>query len=362
MDIQVTKGRVMMLKDGGWLCGIVMGFLFSGCDGGSGSSTDNSSGGGVPPPVNAAPVVNAGEDIVIGGLADAELKGVATDDGSIVSYLWQQVSGADVVLSGADSAIARLTSPAITDDEVLTFTLTVTDNGGLSSRDTITVAISPGATIDLSTFTDPALARCIAGYNWTYVYQAKDLSCFNKGLQSLEGIGQLTALNSLDLSNNPIKNFDVLSDLSALKTLFLNSTSFTDVGVLSNLTSLTDLFLEGNQITDITPLSHLRSLAQLYLEGNQITDITPLSHLISLSTLYLADNQITDIAPLSKLTSLVELYLNNNQIVGITPLRDLTNLSFLTLRGNESILCGAVGELSLLLDDGSIYMSRCGFN
>ena len=71
-------------------------------------------------------------------------------DGSIVSYSWEQLSGIDVTLADQDTAIATFTTPVIdTDQEVLTFQLTVTDDDGLESTDTINVVILPLSSTEL---------------------------------------------------------------------------------------------------------------------------------------------------------------------------------------------------------------------
>ena len=63
-------------------------------------------------------------------------------DGTIVSYLWQQVSGTSVAINNSDQTNAGFTAPDIDQDEVLTFSLTVTDNNGASSSDNVSITIN----------------------------------------------------------------------------------------------------------------------------------------------------------------------------------------------------------------------------
>ena len=86
--------------------------------------------------VNQPPVANAGPDQTVRANALVTLNGSGSSDpdGGIASYQWQQMSGPTVQLS--DSAVV---TPTFTAPDVgkagtsLTFRLTVTDNGGLTS-------------------------------------------------------------------------------------------------------------------------------------------------------------------------------------------------------------------------------------
>ena len=93
-------------------------------------------------PVNNKPVANAGTDTIIALPANkANLSGAGSydTDGSIISYQWRQIAGpaaatilnAGVVSTEAGNLIAGLYS----------FELTVTDNMGLKSSDTVTVDV-----------------------------------------------------------------------------------------------------------------------------------------------------------------------------------------------------------------------------
>ena len=100
----------------------------------------------VPPP-NELPVVNAGVDQTVDEGTIVVLSGKASDsDGTIVSYAWIQVEDmaddatddtaddATVLLIGADSRIAIFSAPDVSEDEILTFRLTVTDNDGAQGQ------------------------------------------------------------------------------------------------------------------------------------------------------------------------------------------------------------------------------------
>jgi hypothetical protein len=93
---------------------------------------------------NLPPVANAGADIIAGGGQQVVLSGTASSDpdGTIVSWLWVQDSGPTVVMTGANTPAMTFTAPpASATPVILTFALTVTDNGGLYTFDTVTVTV-----------------------------------------------------------------------------------------------------------------------------------------------------------------------------------------------------------------------------
>lgn len=95
------------------------------------------------PPPNTPPSANAGTDQSVKPGAGVQLDGSASSDadGTIVSYAWTQLGGVSVSLAGADSAAPSFTAPMLQGPEVLSFRLTVTDNGGLSASDDVQVTV-----------------------------------------------------------------------------------------------------------------------------------------------------------------------------------------------------------------------------
>lgn len=96
----------------------------------------------VSAPVNQAPVANAGTNRTITLPANSvNLTGSGTDaDGTIASYLWQQVSGPST------STLSATNTPGITVSNlqagIYTFRLTVTDNDGATGTDLMTVTVN----------------------------------------------------------------------------------------------------------------------------------------------------------------------------------------------------------------------------
>lgn len=107
----------------------------------------SSSGGTVPPttPTNQSPVANAGRDLTVRSDSTVRLAGSqSTDaDDGIASYQWRQISGTSVRLSGATTANASFRAPSVgSRGATLTFELTVEDEAGQNSSDTVTVKVS----------------------------------------------------------------------------------------------------------------------------------------------------------------------------------------------------------------------------
>ncbi|WNG59964.1 hypothetical protein F0U59_38520 [Archangium gephyra] len=91
--------------------------------------------------VNRAPTVNAGVAGVVNERATHTLMGSSTDaDGDVLAYRWAQTAGTPVALSNADKLTASFVAPELTLDELLTFSLTVTD-GRESVSSTVNVTV-----------------------------------------------------------------------------------------------------------------------------------------------------------------------------------------------------------------------------
>jgi hypothetical protein len=92
----------------------------------------------------AAPQAVSGNDFSANATTEVTLNGSdsSDSDGSIVSYVWKQTSGSyNVDIIDDDSSIATFTAPDVTADAQLTFELTVTDNDGGISSDSIEATI-----------------------------------------------------------------------------------------------------------------------------------------------------------------------------------------------------------------------------
>lgn len=93
---------------------------------------------------NNNPVITFNQPLLyVEELVEVQLKSTAFDsDGFITSYSWQQISGVSVELSGVDSNVLSFTTPDVTSDEVLIFSLRVTDNDGAITTKNISVFVN----------------------------------------------------------------------------------------------------------------------------------------------------------------------------------------------------------------------------
>ena len=93
---------------------------------------------------NQSPVADAGQDQTISAIATATLDGSGSSDsdGSIASFSWTQTAGPSVTLTGADTATASFTAPAVGASTTLDFELTVTDNDGATASDTVQITVA----------------------------------------------------------------------------------------------------------------------------------------------------------------------------------------------------------------------------
>ena len=94
---------------------------------------------------NEAPTADAGADQTgVAMSATVTLAGSGTDPdaGDTLAYAWTQPGGGSVTLSGAATATATFDAPGgLTEDTTLVFALTVTDAGGLSHQDQVSVTV-----------------------------------------------------------------------------------------------------------------------------------------------------------------------------------------------------------------------------
>ncbi|MEM9599649.1 MAG: PKD domain-containing protein [Pseudomonadota bacterium] len=94
-------------------------------------------------PANVGPTADAGATQTVDGATPVTLNGSGSvdGDGDMLTYVWTQVSGPAVTLTGANTAAPTFTAPAKTNaQQSIVFELTVSD-GNLTSTDQVTVDV-----------------------------------------------------------------------------------------------------------------------------------------------------------------------------------------------------------------------------
>ena len=91
--------------------------------------------------VNASPSVSVAAKVVEEKQA-VNLTAVASDDGDVVSYSWQQTQGTEVTLVDADTATLSFDAPSVDQDETLTFSVSVTDDEGVTVSESVNVEVT----------------------------------------------------------------------------------------------------------------------------------------------------------------------------------------------------------------------------
>ena len=112
-------------------------FAVISCGGGGDNSTTPKKA------VNTSPVAIAGSDQFVTGNSIVTLDGSSSSDidGDSISYKWIQSDGTTVSLSNNEQQLVTFESPIVSEDVLLTFSLTVTDEHGSKSEDEIVITV-----------------------------------------------------------------------------------------------------------------------------------------------------------------------------------------------------------------------------
>jgi Leucine-rich repeat (LRR) protein len=160
--------------------------------------------------------------------------------------------------------------------------------------------------------------------NWNLTTPAvTNAATFKTFLQSgTDGYGSPSNLTNVNVIDFSLINGRLRANLTATGTyLGLTGTSVSSVNSIGNISGLKTLDLTGNAITSVDQTIFPDSLTILNLSTNAIVTFNPSRPLpASLIELYLTSNQIITFNPTIALPSSLELlYLNSNKIVIFNP-------------------------------------------
>ena len=177
------------------------------------------------------------------------------------------------------------------------------------------------------------------------------------GLQAMniENIGflnNLTNLETLILTSNPIADFSPIFGLVALQSLNLDNTGFPadDINRLAALKQLADLSLRRNNYVDLTGITFPDGLVNLNLSSNEIDRAPNLAFSPYLGSLNLSFNPLTNIAELAQSSSLIEINLQYSDIEDISPLGQMPQLQSIYLNDTPVKDIGAFASITQLTD------------
>ena len=273
------------------------------------------------------------------------------------------------VNSGNNNAVITLTAAANPNFYPRTDTIIISGNGVLSDTVIVTQAAVKGASLSLMTDSLALvdLFNSTNGPGWNnhtnwltgpvstwygITIDTNRVTGIYLVSNNLTGtipnsIGNLSKLNTLDLSNNQLNGLipTTLFYLSNLNYLYLfkNQLSGSIPDNIGNLSQLRVIYIFSNKLTGSIPASveNLINLQQLAVNNNQLNgNITSyLCNLPDLKMLDLGDNQLNGNIPSSigNLTQLQYCYFNNNQLSGNIPssIGDLINLIQLDISTNQ---------------------------
>lgn len=178
---------------------------------------------------------------------------------------------------------------------------------------------------------------------------------------NLDAIGNLTNLETLEISGENVTDFKWLKNNVNLKNLTVElSCNITDLSGLEDLTNLEYLEIYNADITDLSKLKKLTNLKQIYFHHSDLTDLSGLENLTNLNRISISGSNVNDISALKNLTSLTSLVIGGEGITDISALENLTNITFLSFYGNNDI--GDFSVLSNLTNLRELYIRSANIN
>ncbi|GGD48647.1 leucine-rich repeat domain-containing protein [Lacimicrobium alkaliphilum] len=319
------------------------------CGGGSSDSQPTPQ----PQAPNQLPTISGLESVTAFERDSIEISAQASDaDGQIDSYQWSQTSGTEVELLGGTTSILSFSAPALTEEEQLEFSLTVTDNDGDTATASVTVDLSVYPEIDKSLIADPGLSNCLSAQSADS--GTRSLTCDGYSIADLDGIAEMTQLESLVIKGSALQNTDGIAYLDTLKHLDITKNNTGITMNLAGLQGLQTLKIEtqGTLYGLSEQLAPLTALKTLELDSNRNWPGVSLASLTSatdMEALDIRNIEVTDVGGLKELESLTHLTLSNTRLNTLSFLVDLNNLKSLDISYNYQ-----VRDLSALLNQGQL--------
>lgn len=185
--------------------------------------------------------------------------------------------------------------------------------------------VATPAHADEAAFPDPGLRACVAAaltsaglpddFGPANLAELHQLSCSGSNgltVADLTGIGRLTGLTTLRMSNSRIVDVSPLAPLAGLRTLELYSYDLADASGLASLTGLHSLRLNAPHVHDVDYVGALAELEWVDLEVGTTADVSAVWARTNLTFMGLPVNPDTDLSMLPTLTRLRWLALHTS--------------------------------------------------
>ncbi|EAC6123120.1 LPXTG cell wall anchor domain-containing protein [Listeria monocytogenes] len=160
----------------------------------------------------------------------------------------------------------------------------------------------------------------------------KKIVGISTGLNDIKALGEMPALEEVELGGDYITDFTPLLEQENLKSFSYNSYAWLDPTYhqidneeftkFANLKSLENLDVTWNNITDLAALTANDHITNLNLSYNKFTNVAPIATMKKLKVLYLNNNNLTSIDSLHTLRGLSIAYADNNNITDLSKLKD----------------------------------------
>lgn len=160
------------------------------------------------------------------------------------------------------------------------------------------------------------------------------IECIGMGIQSIEGIGYFTKLDTLNVGGNQLQRLPALTTLTELEILRAYGNQLTSLPDLSGNTALEILDVVANEITVFPDITNNPKLVGLYFSYNQIQTLPNLPPLPSLLDLKVDSNPLQNLPDLSDIVSLRDLDISETQITTFPDLSKNTYLAAVRFAGN----------------------------
>jgi Leucine-rich repeat (LRR) protein len=187
------------------------------------------------------------------------------------------------------------------------------------------------------------------------------LNVYNKGISSLTGIEDFTALTILYCDSNSLTSLDVSSN-TALTTLVCRSNSLTSLDVSSN-TALTELYCSSNSLTSLDVSSNI-ALTTLWCYSNSLTSLD-VSGNTALTSLDCESNSLTSL-DVSNNIDLTYLWCSSNSLTSLNVKNgNNTNFTYFNAATNPDLFCIEVDDVAYSttnwtdIDAGASYDLDC---